>query len=105
MRDKQCGRPSPREVGLMDAAMEITDEWRSLMKRAPRYFAAVMASLCMGALASPVLAQSHNARESAIEKCELQAQKHYPYKGGDDSRDRVRMSTYKDCMAAAGQAP
>jgi hypothetical protein len=66
-----------------------------------------MASVCMGVFAASVPAQSAqpNARESAIERCELQAQKHYPYKGGDDSRDRARMSTYKDCMSAAGHSP
>jgi hypothetical protein len=73
--------------------------------KAPRVLVAAMASLGVSAFASQVQAQPPNTREAIIQKCELQAQKHYPYKGGDDSRDRARISTYKDCMNAAGSVP
>jgi hypothetical protein len=72
------------------------------MNTVPRYLVVVMASLCVSAFTSQALAQSNSAREAAIQRCEHQAQSHYPYKGGDDSRDRARMSTYKGCMFESG---
>jgi hypothetical protein len=72
------------------------------MNTVPRYLAAVTAFVCVSAYASQVLAQPKSDREAAIERCDQQARGKYPYKGGDDSRERARTSTYKNCMFEAG---
>ena len=75
------------------------------MNTIPRYLAAVTAFLCVNAYASELLAQPKSSREAAIERCDSQALRQYPYKGGDDSKDRSRISRYKDCMFEAGFPP
>jgi hypothetical protein len=75
------------------------------MNTVPRYLAAVTAFLCVSAHASQVLAQAKSPREATIERCDAQARGKYPYKGGDDSRERARTSMYKSCMFDAGLPP
>jgi hypothetical protein len=55
------------------------------------------------AFAAPVVAQD-SARDAAIHRCIIQAQREYP-DATSDATQRARTASYKACMTAAGQAP
>ena len=55
------------------------------------------------AFAAPVVAQD-SARDAAIHRCIIQAQREYP-DATSDATQRARTASYKACMTAAGQSP
>src|SRR5258705_7231474 len=65
--------------------------WRKPMNTSPRYAVAAMAAVFVFGIASLALAQSPprgtDSREVMIHDCWVKALQHYPYKGGDDSKD------------------
>jgi hypothetical protein len=79
------------------------------MNTLPRHAVAVMAAVFVFGIASLALAQSPprgtDSREVMIHECWVKALQHYPYKGGDDSKDLARNATYKTYMFDAGKAP
>jgi hypothetical protein len=79
------------------------------MNTSPRYVGAVIAAVFVFGIASLALAQSPprgtDSREVMIHECWVKALQHYPYKGGDDSKDLARNATYRTCMFDAGKAP
>ena len=56
------------------------------------------------AFAAPAIAQQDSARDAAIHRCIVQAQREYP-DPTSDSAQRSRTMAYKACMSAAGQVP
>jgi hypothetical protein len=73
------------------------------MKIASRLVLAALAGLFVMNFAAPLLAQD-SARDAAIHRCIIQAQREYP-DATSDSAQRSRTASYKACMTAAGQAP
>jgi hypothetical protein len=73
------------------------------MKIASRLVLAALTGLFVVNFTAQVLAQD-SARDAAIHRCIIQAQREYP-DATSDSAQRSRTASYKACMTAAGQAP
>ena len=68
-----------------------------------KFVIAALAGVFAANVGVEVLAQD-SARDAAIHRCIVQAQREYP-DATSDSAQRSRTMAYKACMTAAGQVP
>jgi hypothetical protein len=74
------------------------------MTLATRLISTLVLGSSVVAFAAPAIAQQDSARDAAIHRCIIQAQREYP-DATSDSAQRSRTMSYKACMTAAGQVP
>jgi hypothetical protein len=74
------------------------------MTLATRLISTLVLGSSVVAFAAPAIAQQDSARDAAIHRCIIQAQREYP-DATSDSAQRSRTMSYKACMTTAGQVP